>query len=342
MRSGELARLADVSVRALRHYHQVGVLAEPERRSNGYREYDVHDLVRVLRIKRLASLGIPLDRMRALLDDAAVPPARRAGAPDPGAGPLLDELDAELAGQIERLQRKRELIALLRLHGTSPDLPPELAPFVAVFQGDEVTPEIARLDHDQSVLLAHFVGEDGMGHVSRLYARIASPDLAPSVSAFSARFGALSAESTDDEVQALVEDFLAVFGPVLAEFVDAGADIDLGGASELFASHTHDVLSEPQQRALAEMGRRVDEDWAARTGVGRQGPGDDHGKHATSLSPPHDDFTPVDSFVPDDSPGPTPGVAGAADARRESGGAPSERHGDGEGPTSGGTTARRP
>ncbi|EED6225780.1 MerR family DNA-binding transcriptional regulator, partial [Salmonella enterica subsp. enterica serovar Haifa] len=49
MHSNELARLAGVTVRALRHYHQVGILAEPERRSNGYREYDVHDLIRVLR-----------------------------------------------------------------------------------------------------------------------------------------------------------------------------------------------------------------------------------------------------------------------------------------------------
>lgn len=270
MRSGELARLADVSVRALRHYHQLGVLPEPERGSNGYREYDVHDLVRVLRIKRLASLGIPLDRMPELLDGATAagapgtPASAETAGPASGSAPLLDELDAELAAQIERLTRRRELISRLRTHGTALDIPPELAPFVAVFQGDEVTPEIARVDHDQSVLLAHFVGEEGMTHLSHLYARISAPDLAPSVSAFSARFGGLSADSSDAEVQQLVEEFLAIFGPVLAEFADEGAEIDLGGASELFASHTQDVLAEPQLRALAEIGRRVDEDWEAR------------------------------------------------------------------------------
>ncbi|MGP9694743.1 MerR family transcriptional regulator [Brachybacterium sp. AOP25-B2-12] len=266
MRSAELARLADVSVRALRHYHQLGVLPEPERGSNGYRAYDVHDLVRVLRIKRLASLGIPLDRMPQLLDgapaDVATTTAAPAG-PASGSATLLDELDAELAAQIERLTRRRELIARLRTHGTALDIPPELAPFVAVFQGDEVTPEIARVDHDQSVLLAHFVDEEGMTHLSHLYARISAPDLAPSVSAFSARFGALSADSPDAEVEQLVEEFLAIFGPVLAEFADEGADIDVGGASELFAAHTRDVLAEPQLRAIAEIGRRVDEGWAA-------------------------------------------------------------------------------
>lgn len=33
-----MARLAGVTVRTLRHYHQVQVLAEPPRTSNGYRE----------------------------------------------------------------------------------------------------------------------------------------------------------------------------------------------------------------------------------------------------------------------------------------------------------------
>lgn len=117
MHSGELARLAGVTVRALRHYHQVGVLAEPKRGNNGYRNYDVHDLIRVLRIKRLASLGIPLERMPDLLNDTAV-----------GGEGLLDELDTELAGQIQRLTGQRELIARLRVHNAPPDLPLELAP----------------------------------------------------------------------------------------------------------------------------------------------------------------------------------------------------------------------
>ena len=96
MRSGEVARLAGVSVRTLRHYHQIGVLPEPHRRGGGYRDYDVHDLIRLLRIRRLASLGIPLERIPALLDE------------DQDAGDVLAELDGELADQIARLTRQRE------------------------------------------------------------------------------------------------------------------------------------------------------------------------------------------------------------------------------------------
>jgi DNA-binding transcriptional MerR regulator len=90
--SSELSSLAGVSIRTLRHYHQVGILDEPPRTTNRYRQYGVHDLIRVLRIRRLAALGISLEQMPSLLDDE-----------DHGAGLVLDRLDDEIAAQIERL-----------------------------------------------------------------------------------------------------------------------------------------------------------------------------------------------------------------------------------------------
>ena len=41
MRSKEIAALAGVSIRTLRHYHQIGLLPEPPRQNNGYRAYSV-------------------------------------------------------------------------------------------------------------------------------------------------------------------------------------------------------------------------------------------------------------------------------------------------------------
>src|SRR5690606_35746557 len=144
---------------------------------NGYREYDVHDLIRVLRIRRLASLGIPLERMPNLLDDAGE-----------DAGELLDELDAELAAQIDRLAQQRDLIARLRDSNAAPDLPPELAPFLAAF-ANGLSPELARFDRDQSVLLAHLVGGDGMPRIVRFYERLSGPELFSAAAAVSERFG---------------------------------------------------------------------------------------------------------------------------------------------------------
>ncbi|MET9928087.1 MULTISPECIES: MerR family transcriptional regulator [unclassified Streptomyces] len=98
----EIAELAGTSLRTVRHYHEVGLLNEPERRSNGYKQYGVAHLVRLLRIKRLTGLGFSLTQIAAMRDDEHPRDALRA-------------LDAELAATIERLQLARaEVGALLR------------------------------------------------------------------------------------------------------------------------------------------------------------------------------------------------------------------------------------
>lgn len=109
----EMAELAGVSLRAVRHYHDIGLIEEPERRSNGYKQYGVSHLVRLLRIKRLTALGFSLSQI-ADMDDA----------PDSGPDPRdLRALDAELAATIERLQHARaEVGALLRGRAASDQL----------------------------------------------------------------------------------------------------------------------------------------------------------------------------------------------------------------------------
>lgn len=70
MRSSDIARLAGVSIRTLRHDHQIGLLPEPPRSANGYRVYAASDLVRVLRTRRLVDLGVPLSRVNSTVDVA--------------------------------------------------------------------------------------------------------------------------------------------------------------------------------------------------------------------------------------------------------------------------------
>ena len=99
----ELAELAGTTVNTIRHYHRLGLLDEPERRYNGYKQYGVRDLVRLLRIRRLAALGVPLSQIGEV-------GARSQSTPD-----KLRELDAELAANIERLQQARaDIAAILR------------------------------------------------------------------------------------------------------------------------------------------------------------------------------------------------------------------------------------
>ncbi|HET9975274.1 MAG TPA: MerR family transcriptional regulator [Streptosporangiaceae bacterium] len=105
MRIGELAGLVGISTRAIRHYHDVGLLAEPARKANGYREYSLRDAVELARVRRLTELGLSLDEVGdALAGDAGRDLAE-----------ILRELDADLARQEADLrQRRARLTELLR------------------------------------------------------------------------------------------------------------------------------------------------------------------------------------------------------------------------------------
>jgi len=65
---GQLASYTGVTVRAVRHYHQIGLLAEPGRDASGYRSYGATDVVRLIKIRTLAEAGVPLSRVAELLE----------------------------------------------------------------------------------------------------------------------------------------------------------------------------------------------------------------------------------------------------------------------------------
>ena len=71
MRIGSLADAAGTTPRTVRHYHRLGLLGEPRRLSNGYREYTIDDVVRLMRIRWLADAGMPLGAIAAALDRSA-------------------------------------------------------------------------------------------------------------------------------------------------------------------------------------------------------------------------------------------------------------------------------
>lgn len=99
----ELAELAHTTLNTVRHYHAIGLLDEPGRAINGYKRYEVRHLVRLVQIRRLRELGVPLDQ----IDQASTPGSASAAA--------LRSIDAELASSIDRLQRARsEIGAILR------------------------------------------------------------------------------------------------------------------------------------------------------------------------------------------------------------------------------------
>ncbi|UKY49913.1 MerR family transcriptional regulator [Streptomyces inhibens] len=127
MRIGELAALAGISTRAVRHYHHLGLLPEPARRANGYREYGLRDAVALARVRRLTELGLGLEEVRDVLADDAGRALHE----------VLAELDADLARQEEAIRTRRARIAaLLRLaeeHGGLPAEGPVSEELAALF-----------------------------------------------------------------------------------------------------------------------------------------------------------------------------------------------------------------
>lgn len=111
---GQLADYVGVTQRAIRHYHSLGLLPEPERTASGYRSYTAQDVVELQRIKVLSDAGVPLARVRELSE--AGPDAVRAA---------VAEVDAELRRRIRELQATRRSLATLA-SGGDPFLSPRL------------------------------------------------------------------------------------------------------------------------------------------------------------------------------------------------------------------------
>ncbi|XXX81410.1 MerR family transcriptional regulator [Sorangium sp. So ce134] len=71
LKIGELARRTGLTVRALRHYDEIGLLVPSARSKGGYRLYDRKDVARLYRIQALRRLDLSLADIQDLLDNAA-------------------------------------------------------------------------------------------------------------------------------------------------------------------------------------------------------------------------------------------------------------------------------
>jgi len=99
---GEFSRLAHLSVKALRHYHDVGVFSPVEVDiHNGYRLYGVEQLDDAHVLRRLRELDMPLEEVKLVLDS--------------GGGCRRDRAIASHLQRMElELERTRDIVASLR------------------------------------------------------------------------------------------------------------------------------------------------------------------------------------------------------------------------------------
>lgn len=195
MRIGELAATVGVTTRAIRHYHHLGLLAEPERLGNGYREYGLRHAVELARIRRLTELGLGLAEVRDVLADDA---GRELVE-------VLAELDEDLARQeaalSERRARLRDLLAraeLGRLPAEGP-VSPELAALLGEVGELADSSPMAAKDREMLTLIDTTAPPELRGQlIAALRPTVADPAAMAAIRDVYARLDALDDAAVDD------------------------------------------------------------------------------------------------------------------------------------------------
>lgn len=139
---GQLAAYSGVTTRAVRHYHQIGLLPEPERDASGYRTYAAPAVVRLIRIRTLAEAGVPLARVQELLDADADEFAEAVG-----------EIDRRLRDEIKEVQEHRRRIAKLAA-GDSLALPPVVTDYLDRMRSLGAPEVMVEMERDAWILIA--------------------------------------------------------------------------------------------------------------------------------------------------------------------------------------------
>lgn len=138
----QLARYARVTVRAVRHYHHVGLLREPARDESGYRRYDSAAVVDLVRIKVLVEAGVPLSRINQLLQ-----------ADEEEFAAAVEDIDRRLRAEIRERQRHRARVTQL-VAGDRLALPPEAVDYLDRLRELGVPERAIEMERDAWILVA--------------------------------------------------------------------------------------------------------------------------------------------------------------------------------------------
>jgi DNA-binding transcriptional MerR regulator len=138
---GQLAAYTGVTTRAVRHYHQIGLLPEPPRDESGYRRYGASAVVTLIRIRTLANAGVPLSDLSRLLDADATEFAE-----------AIQRIDNRLLDGIRRLETSRKQISQLAA-GDNLALPPEVGGYLDRLRGLGISERMIEGERDGWILI---------------------------------------------------------------------------------------------------------------------------------------------------------------------------------------------
>ncbi|MFI9467349.1 MerR family transcriptional regulator [Streptomyces sp. NPDC052492] len=111
---GDAAAFVGTTPRAIRHYHEIGLVPEPVRGGDDRRRYGYEDMIRLLWIRKMADAGVALDDIRDAFADT---PSAGADSDDGIAG-ILERLEETLLAQEAELRRQRTAVQRMRTEGS--------------------------------------------------------------------------------------------------------------------------------------------------------------------------------------------------------------------------------
>lgn len=161
---GQLADYAGVTTKAVRHYHLRGLLAEPERDGSGYRRYTAQDAVDLIKIRTLAHAGVPLARVKDLLD--ADPDTLTAA---------INEIDRDIRERIAALRQTRVQLAELR-GGDRLFVSPQVADYLDDLRELGMSERFVQMERDGWILMQTASAEDAARWIIEKRAFMTEPE----------------------------------------------------------------------------------------------------------------------------------------------------------------------
>lgn len=206
---GQLAAYAGVTVRAVRHYHQIGLLPEPERDASGYRTYGAPAVVSLIKIRTLADAGVPLSQI-----------ARMLQADPTTFAETVERIDTRLRDQIDRLEASRKQVAQLAA-GDSLALPPEVVAYLDRLREIGTSERMIAGERDGWILIAARWPEKVLEWIPDKLAQLEDPRV---VRLYRVLSELMETDGINDPLAAEAADIMAE----LAEQAEAAGELDLG------------------------------------------------------------------------------------------------------------------
>ena len=246
---GQLAAHAGVTIATVRHYHKVGLLPEPPRDRSGYRRYDAEAVVRLIRIRVLASAGVPLAKVEGLLE--AEPEDFTAS---------VRQIDQHLRDEARRIQDTRKRLAQLA-SGDSLALPASVVGYLDRLRGLGVSEEYLEKERDAWIMVAAQLPDDIDDVMERKHRDLDDPDMVRLYGLFSEAL-----DFTPDDPRVI--EAADLLDRVLTRAADAG-ELNVDGFNESFVQllDTTMVESAPAAERLLEL--LVERGWKGWTRIER-------------------------------------------------------------------------